>query len=213
MSEFSALPDASAELPIHPVTRLRAIGVSPKTGKPWWPIGGGSEDGGHPSLGGEPAGGAAPETGAKPEGGEAKPAETLEFWRDQAREQEKRAKSNAAAAKKLSELEESQKTQAQKDADRVKAAEDEVASVPAKVAEALKTHLVELHKIDAEEAELFLTATDPDQLLKQVAALVAKSGKRKNNNYVPNEGKTTTAPEADAGMREFARNLFGKGDQ
>jgi len=212
MSEFSALPDAIAEMPVHPVTGLQAIGIGRRG--PIWPIMGGNGEGGGggEAGGGEPAGGggAAPETGAKPD--DPKPPETLEFWRDQAREQEKRAKSNAAAAKKLAELEESQKTQAEKDADKVRKAEAEVASVPAKVAEALKEHLVALHKIDAEEAELFLTATDPEQLLKQVAALVAKSGKRKNNNYVPNEGNTTTAPEADGGMREFARNLFGKGD-
>ncbi|MBI3226622.1 MAG: hypothetical protein HYZ39_16370 [Mycolicibacterium cosmeticum] len=190
---------------------MRAIGMGRRG--PIWPVMGGNGEGG--GEGGAAAGGTddGPETGTKTDDGQTKPPETMEFWRDQAREQEKRAKSNAAAAKKLAELEESQKTQAQKDADRVKAAEDEVANVPAKVAEALKTHLVALHKIDAEEAELFLTATDPDQLQKQVAALIAKSGKRKNSNYVPNEGKTTTTPEADAGMREFTRNLFGNGNQ
>lgn len=106
---------------------------------------------------------------------ETKPTETVEFWKAKAREQEKRAKANADAAAKLAQIEESQKTEDQKRDDRVKAAEAEVAAIPQKVSEALRAHLVDIHKISDEDAELFLTATDPDLLLKQVARLVAQA--------------------------------------
>jgi|GEM_PF-3201216 len=46
-----------------------------------------------------------------------KPTETVDFWKQKAREQETRAKSNADAARRLQEIEESQKSEAQKQAD------------------------------------------------------------------------------------------------
>lgn len=52
-----------------------------------------------------------------------KPTETLEFWRSKAREQEKRAKANAEAAQKYAELEEAKKSEEQKAAERIAAAE------------------------------------------------------------------------------------------
>lgn len=136
-----------------------------------------------------------------------KPTETVDFWKKKAREQEQRAKSNAQAAKRLAELEDSQKSDAEKAADRIAKAEAEVASVPAKVTEALKTHLVELHGIDDEDAELFLTAQEPDLLLKQVTRLLLQSDKRRTKQSVPREGKNPTA--ATDPMREIARELFG----
>lgn len=47
-----------------------------------------------------------------------KPTETVDFWRQKAREQEARAKSNAEAAKRLAEIEDAQKTEQQRIADR-----------------------------------------------------------------------------------------------
>ncbi|MGX7727591.1 hypothetical protein [Rhodococcus sp. 5G237] len=137
-----------------------------------------------------------------------KPTETVDFWKSKAREQEKRAKENAAAAKRLAELEDAQKSETEKFTERLSKAEAEAASVPGKVSEALRSHLVKLHGIDKEDAELFLTASDPDLLLKQVDRLVGQPGKRKRQgNFVPREGTTNPAVETDA--RAFARNLFG----
>lgn len=137
-----------------------------------------------------------------------KPTETVEFWKSKARDQEKRAKENAAAAKRLAELEDAQKSESEKFAERIAKAESEAASVPAKVAEALRSHLVALHGIDDEDAELFLTANDPDLMLKQVERLVGQTDKRKKQgNFVPREG--TTNPAVDTDERAFARNLFG----
>lgn len=114
-------------------------------------------------------------------------------------------------AKRLAEIEESQKSEAEKTADRITKAEAEVASIPAKVAEALKTHLVALHSFDAEDAELFLTATEPELLLKQVTRLLGQSDKRQRKNHVAREGANPTA-EPTSDMREFTRQLFGGGN-
>lgn len=111
-------------------------------------------------------------------------------------------------AARLSEIEEAQKSDAEKTADRIAKAEAEAATVPAKVADALKGYLVGLNpEIDAEKAELFLTATDPELLLKQFSQLVELSGKRKNTNTVPREGTSTETSTTDEAV--FARDLFG----
>ena len=140
----------------------------------------------------------------EPQETETKPTETVEFWKAKAREQEKRAKDNAAAAKRLAELEEAQKSQSEKDADRISKAEAEAASVPQKVAESLKEHLVGLHKISDEDAELFLTATDPELLLKQVNRLVAQTPQNPLPN--PQQGNPSQARGGtlSAGRERFA---------
>ena len=140
-----------------------------------------------------------------------KPTETVEFWKQKAREQEKRAKDNATAAQRLAEIEDAQKSEAEKVADRIAKAEAEVASVPSKVADALREHLVVLHEIDKDDAELFLTATEPELLLKQVTRLVGQSDKRKKTNVVPREGQTSST-SGDDEVREFARGLFKRSE-
>lgn len=111
-----------------------------------------------------------------------------------------------AKAARLDEIEDAQKSEAEKVADRLAKADAEVAAVPAKVCDALKAHLVALHpEIEAEQAELFLTATDPELLLKQAAQLVEMSGKRKN--YVPREGRSPQPGSSDD-EASFVRDLF-----
>ena len=150
---------------------------------------------------------AATETEVKPTEQEQKPTETVDFWKQKAREQEKRAKDNADAAKRLAEIEDAQKSESEKVAERIAKAEAEVASIPSKVAEALRDHLVALHEIDKDDADLFLTASDPELLLKQVTRLLGQQGKRKKALVVPGEGKTQTASSDPT--REFLRNLTG----
>ncbi len=95
--------------------------------------------------------------------------------------------------------------------DRVTAAEAEVATVPAKVADALRTHLVALHEINDEDAELFLTAQEPALLLKQVERLTGRQANtKKPPAVVPREG--TTTPTVDSDERRAARELFGGGN-
>lgn len=111
-------------------------------------------------------------------------------------------------ASKFDELAEANKSEIDKAMDRVTKAEAEVASVPSKVADALRAHLVALHEIDADDAELFLTANDPELLLKQVSRLTGRESERKSkNNHVPNEGKN---PSSAAGAEvQVTRALFG----
>ena len=152
----------------------------------------------------------AAETETEAQSEQKKPTETVEFWKDKARKQEERAKSNAAAAQRLAELEEAQKSVTEKAADRMAQAEALEAAVPAKVAEGLKAHLVALHSIDEEDAELFLTATDPELLLKQVTRLLGQSDKRKSKNHVPREGANHSQP-GNTEETAFVRELFGAG--
>lgn len=141
---------------------------------------------------------------------EQKPTETVDFWKQKAREQEKRAKENASAAQRLAEIEDAKKSESEKVADRIAKAEAEVASVPNKVADALREHLVKLHGIDQDDAALFLTANDPELLLKQVTRLVGQSDKRKKAHVVPGEGKTPTVSSGEADRRAFLRQLTGR---
>lgn len=67
----------------------------------------------------------APETGAEETAEAPKPTETVDFWKQKAREQEKRAKENAEAAKRLAAIEESQKSEADKANDAIAAAKAE----------------------------------------------------------------------------------------
>jgi len=87
-------------------------------------------------------------------------------------------------------------------------AEAAIAEVPSKVAAELRTHLVALHKIEADDADLFLTATDPTLLLKQVERLVGRSTKQ--GNHVPREG-APPPHAAESDERAAVRNLFGTG--
>ena len=126
-------------------------------------------------------------------------------WKAEARKWEQRAKENKTAAERLADLEQAQMTEAEKVAKRLAEAESEVASVPTKVTDALRAHLVDIHEITDEDAELFLTATSPDLLLKQVHRLVDKGNGRRSNT-VPREG--TNPPPADD-KDATARAFFG----
>ena len=61
-----------------------------------------------------------------------KPSETVDFWREKAREQEKRAKENADAARRLAEIEAASKTAEEKAAERLAEAERRAAELEAK---------------------------------------------------------------------------------
>lgn len=82
--------------------------------------------------------------------------------------------------------------------------------------EALRRRIQAKHKITDEDADLFLTATDEDQLeaqAKRLAERVAEAeqteqGRRKKGNKVPDEGANPTP--GDDEMRTFTRNLFKK---
>lgn len=117
-----------------------------------------------------------------------KPTETVDFWKQKAREQEKRAKENATAAQRLKEYEDSQKTEAQKAADRIAALEQETAAVPSRVASALRDSLISLGVVP-ESRKVLLTASDPESLIEQIKAIQElDSDRKKQGNHAPREG-------------------------
>lgn len=140
---------------------------------------------------------------------QAKPTETVEFWREQAKKQEKRAKDNADAAKRLAEIEESQKSEADKTADRIKQLETEAESARR---DALRFKVASEFGIASERAELLLTGSDEETMRRQAEALKGESDEqKKTGNRVPREGQTSST-SSDDDMREFARGLFKRSE-
>lgn len=115
-------------------------------------------------------------------------------------------------AAKYDELADANKSEVERAQEKAAQAEAEIASVPAKVADSLRSHLVALGDVNAEDAELFLTATEPELLLKQMQRLTAREqDRKKQGNHVPREGSTTSSGSGD-GLRDFARELFDSAD-
>lgn len=115
----------------------------------------------------------------------------------------KDVKTKAAEYDKLAEA---NKSEIEKANDRVTKAEAEVAKVPTLVADALRTHLIARHEIDKDDAELFLTASEPELLLKQVDRLLAQGAPQRKTNHVTREGNNPSADErAEAAV---VRQLF-----
>jgi hypothetical protein len=132
-------------------------------------------------------------------------AEYVAKLRNEAAKYRTEAKANATAAERLAAIEEANKTEAQKLADRAAAAE---AERDAARVEVLRFKIAAAHGLSEDDADLFLTGTDEETLTKQAKRLSDREGdRRKSGNHVPREGTTTTAPPSD--QREFARELFG----
>lgn len=136
---------------------------------------------------------------------EQKPTETVDFWKQKAREQEKRAKENANAAKRLAEIEESQKSEADKTADRIKQLETEAENARR---DALRFKVASEFGIASERAELLLTGSDEETMRRQAEALKGESDERKKQgNRVPREGQTSSSKPDP--KRDFLRGLTG----
>jgi hypothetical protein len=127
-------------------------------------------------------------------------------WKAKAREWESRAKANKTAADRLAEIEEANKTEAQKAAEKTATAEKRAVEAEAKV---LRRDVAIEHKLTSEDAALLDTITDENAMRALAARLAGAESDRKTQGlHVPGEGKTPTAPAAD-GERETARKLFG----
>lgn len=124
---------------------------------------------------------------------ETKPTETVDFWKQKAREQEKRAKENAEAAKRLAEIEEAQKSEAEKSADRLRAAEVER---DAALREALRFKVASKHGISDEDADLFLTGSDEETLTKQAERLADRNKPAVTSDSTAS-GKATAVTEGN----------------
>lgn len=143
---------------------------------------------------------------------EQKPTETVDFWRQKAREQEKRAKENKAAADELSQLKEQQKTAEQKAAEREAAATQRAEEAEAR---ALRREVAldptgdgKSHPLSKEDAALLDDLSDEDAM-RRFAARLAKDASKKPSTIAPNEGKTPSSTQSDD-RREFVRRLTGR---
>lgn len=116
----------------------------------------------------------------------AQPAET--DWKAEAKKWEARAKENKGAADRLAQLEESQKTEAQKLADRATKAEQSAATA---TAEALRWRIAARNGISDEDAEIFLTGATEEALTRQAERLVALRGTGQASAAVGPQGQRT----------------------
>jgi hypothetical protein len=108
------------------------------------------------------------------------------------------------AKTELDEIKEAQKSEAEKAADRIRELEG---AVPTARLSAFREAAVKFGGIPSEDAELFLTASDEETLLKQAERLMAQhKDTRKNGNHVPREGASTSAVEPPE--RDLVRALF-----
>ena len=136
-------------------------------------------------------------------------AETVEFWKAKAREQEKRAKENAQAARRLSEIEEASKTAEQKAADRVAELERQAAEIEARATRA------EVAATTGLPVEILAGPKDstPESVAEFAATVKAHfertdTQRKQHNNIVPREGATPRPGSSD--VREFANALWGQ---
>lgn len=151
--------------------------------------------------------GAAPE--AVPIQSEAPAQEPAIDWKAEARKWEQRAKENSTAAQRLAELEEAQKTEAQKLADRLAAAEKALAE---KEAEALRLTVAAKHGITGDYLDL-VHGSDEASLeasASKVAALLnaQQAASKPSPLIVPAESKTPPALNSSA-LEDALRKAVG----
>jgi hypothetical protein len=116
-------------------------------------------------------------------------AEYVAKLRKEAAKYRTEAKANADAARKLAELEDANKSEQQKLADRLADAEQEAQQ--ARV-EALRFKIASKHGVSDEDADLFLTGTDEETLTKQAERLALRNeeaGKPRPPRPDPNQGR------------------------
>lgn len=132
-----------------------------------------------------------------------KPTETVEFWKSKAREQEKRAKENATAAKRLAELEEAQKSEIQKAIERAEAAEGTLATLQAaQQISDWKSDITKLPKYEGVSPDV-LRGTTYEEIEEHAAQLKALLPEPRKPGHVPGEGRTVTNGTGDP-AQQFA---------
>lgn len=111
-----------------------------------------------------------------------------------------------AKAAQLDALENSKKSDEQKHQERIAALEKDLANT--KFA-AERARIQARYSITDEDADLFLTASDPERLEAQAKALAERSASRKKKEpHVPNQTGGESGPFKVDPMRELAQRLF-----
>lgn len=130
-------------------------------------------------------------------------------WKAEARKWEQRAKEYKPAADKLAEIEEATKTEAQRAAERIAAAERKAAEAEAKT---LRREIALEHSLSKGDAALLDGVTDESAMRRLAERLAAQSEPRKQRNHAPREGGNPNTGDNRSDEREFVRNLFGSAD-
>lgn len=153
---------------------------------------------------------AAPEVSPEdPQAPEAKTfdAEYVDKLRKESAKYRTEAKANADAAKRLAELEQSQKSEAEKQAERIAALESQIESA---TIQSVRSRMAAKYQMDPEDADMFLTGTTEETVEAQAKRFSERvSANKKNGPHVPKEG-TVTETAGDASRRAFVRQLTGR---
>jgi len=115
-----------------------------------------------------------------------------------------------AKATKLDSLENDRKTEDERVAERLAKLEERNKQLEV---DGLRMRVANRFKISEEDAELFLTADNEDDLTKQAKRLsekVADADRTRGRNHVPREGQSSTPQES--AERKLARQLFSDGE-
>lgn len=131
-----------------------------------------------------------------------KPTETVEFWKQKAREQEKKAKENAQARMELDDLKAAQLS----NEERLAAERDQaVAERDQAMTDLLRWKVATRFGIADEDVELFLLGTDEETLTRQAERLAERTAaKPANGLHVPAEGRKSTVPALNSDDLENA---------
>jgi hypothetical protein len=135
----------------------------------------------------------------------------VEKWKSLARKHEQASKTNETAAAELQRLKDSQKSEADRAAERAAQAETRLAELESRV---LRRDIALEHKLSSEDAAMLDAMTDETamrNLAKRLAG-AAEGEHKKKSNVVPREG-TTSSKAADDPVRAFTRDLFGRSDE
>lgn len=141
---------------------------------------------------------------------EEQPAKEATDWKAEARKWEQRAKENTAAAKRLQDLEDSQKTELEKAAARAEAAE---AALAAKEAEATRLSIASKHGIAGDYLDLLVGAdeTELEAKAQKIAALITVQQETAGPTHlvVPGEGKTPPLALNSDGLEDALKSALG----
>ena len=125
----------------------------------------------------------------EPDQPEPKPTETVDFWKQKNRELEKKLKENAAAKAELDKLKAANLSAEEKIAKEAAEAKAEAAQAKA---EAMRWRIAARFGMSDEDAELFLTATDEETLIRQAQRFTELAPKAGKGNVVPGVGTSPT---------------------
>jgi hypothetical protein len=137
-----------------------------------------------------------------------KPTETVEFWKAKAREQEKRAKENAAKAAEFDKVTDAQKSEQQRLIERAEAAENEAKALrAANEIASWKTQITSDPKYAGVSADVLRGSTF-EELEDHAASVKALLPEPRKPGSVPGEGRTVTTGTGDP-AQQFAELLRG----